>query len=80
VGFKAEYNLSDEELINSARKRMKESGANLIVANDVSTEGGGFGSDNNQVFLIDEDVTSIPLTSKKEIASRILDKILGYKN
>jgi phosphopantothenoylcysteine decarboxylase/phosphopantothenate--cysteine ligase len=79
VGFKAEYDMSDEELIKSARKKMKESGANLIVANDVSTEGGGFGSDSNKVFLIDEDVTSIPLTSKKEIASRILDKISGYK-
>lgn len=80
VGFKAEYNLSNEELINSARKRMKESGADLIVANDVSTEGGGFGSDNNKVFLIDEEVTSIPLTSKNQIARRILDKISGYKN
>jgi phosphopantothenoylcysteine decarboxylase/phosphopantothenate--cysteine ligase len=54
---------------------MKESGANFMVANDVSKEGVGFGSDENEVFLIDEDVLRVPLTSKKEIAGRILDKI-----
>lgn len=76
VGFKAEYDTSDEELIDSARERMKESGADLMVANDVSTEGGGFGSDNNEVLIIDDDVLKVPLTSKREIAGMILDKIM----
>jgi phosphopantothenoylcysteine decarboxylase / phosphopantothenate---cysteine ligase len=76
VGFKAEYDVSDEELIYSARKRMDESDANLMVANDVATEGGGFGSDRNQVLIIDEDVSRVHLTSKREIACRIWDRVV----
>lgn len=75
VGFKAEYDLSREELISSARERMKESDADLMVANDVSISGGGFGSDENEVFLIDDDILRVPLTSKREIAGHILDAV-----
>lgn len=76
VGFKAEYGTSQEELISFARKRMEESDADLMVANDLSTEGAGFGSDDNEVLIIDgEDVLHVPITSKKEIAGKILDKI-----
>ncbi|AEG19133.1 bifunctional phosphopantothenoylcysteine decarboxylase/phosphopantothenate--cysteine ligase CoaBC [Methanobacterium paludis] len=76
VGFKAEYNVSNEELIESARKRMEESGADLMIANDVAVEGAGFGSDKNEVIILDGNVLTVPLTSKSEIAQRILDKIL----
>jgi phosphopantothenoylcysteine decarboxylase/phosphopantothenate--cysteine ligase len=75
VGFKAEYNVSENKLISSARKRMKTSGADMIVANDVSTVGAGFGSDKNQVFIVDDNVFAVPLTSKKEIAQNIISKI-----
>lgn len=76
VGFKAEYSVSDEELIESARRRMEESGADLMVANDVAVDGAGFGSDKNEVIILDEDVLNVHLTSKSEIAHIILDKIL----
>ena len=56
VGFKAEYNVSDEELIDSARRKMKESSADIMIANDVDIKGGGFGSDKNEIIIIDEDV------------------------
>jgi phosphopantothenoylcysteine decarboxylase/phosphopantothenate--cysteine ligase len=77
VGFKAEYGLSEGELVSSARERMKESEANFMVANDISAEGGGFGSDENEVLIIDENVLKVPLTSKKEVAGKILDKVVG---
>lgn len=75
VGFKAEYDVSDEDLAESARRKMEESGADLMVANDVAVEGGGFGSDRNRVIILDEEIVSVPLTSKKEIARKILDRI-----
>lgn len=76
VGFKAEYGVTEEELISSARKKMEESDANLIIANDVSTEGGGFGSDENEVLIIDEEnVLTVSLTSKREVSGEILDSI-----
>ncbi|MCE5213439.1 MAG: bifunctional phosphopantothenoylcysteine decarboxylase/phosphopantothenate--cysteine ligase CoaBC [Methanobacterium sp.] len=75
VGFKAKYNVSEEELIKSARKTMEESDADLMVANDVFIEGGGFGSDDNEVFLIDEAVVRVLLTSKGDVAIKILDRV-----
>lgn len=80
VGFKAEYDFPDEELIDSARNRMKESGADLMVANDVSVEGAGFGSDENQVIIIDDEVLNVPLSSKKEIAGKVLDRVVEKLN
>lgn len=76
VGFKAVHDLSDEELIEAAKKRMEESSADIMVANDVAREGAGFGSDENQVILIDEDVIEISLSPKWEIAKRIIDRIV----
>ena len=75
VGFKAEYNVSDDELISSARKRMKTSEADLIVANDVSLVDAGFGSDKNQVFIVGDKTFAVPLNSKEEIARNIISKI-----
>lgn len=76
VGFKAEYSVTDEELIFSARKRMETSGADFMVANDVSVAGSGFGSDKNQVIIVDGDTSTVPLTSKTEIADLIVKKIV----
>jgi len=77
VGFKAEYNLSDDELIKRAHDRLKGAGMDLIVANDVARDKTGFGTDTNEVFIIDaeKDVDHILLTDKYSIAFKILDKI-----
>jgi phosphopantothenoylcysteine decarboxylase/phosphopantothenate--cysteine ligase len=76
VGFKAEYNVSRDQLIDSASRKMKESGADIMIANDVAVKGGGFGSDKNEIIIMDENVFSVPLTSKREISQKILDKII----
>ena len=76
VGFKAEYNVTEEELVLMAKKRIATSGADFIVANDVSVAGSGFGSDKNQVIIVDEGTFTVPLTSKKEIAKNIMAIII----
>ena len=77
VGFKAEFKVSNETLIERAYRRLKEACMDLIVANDVSREGAGFGSDTNEVFIIDpaREVVHIPLSGKDEIAGRLLTMI-----
>ena len=80
VGFKAEYNVSEEKLISLAHERIKTSGADFIVANDVSIEGAGFGSDKNQVIIVDGDTFTVPLTSKTEISQKIIAKIVENMN
>jgi len=77
VGFKAEYSVSDEELIDRAYKRLKGADMNLIVANDVARKGVGFGTETNEVFIVDNTrkVTHLDLMSKREVAKRILDHV-----
>ena len=77
VAFKADYNISQDKIVESARKGMQESFADLVVANDVAVPGAGFGSDENQVLLIDNHIRKIPLNSKMEISQRIWDRIIG---
>lgn len=77
VGFKAEYGVTEEELIESSQKQIQNSGSDLVVANDVAVEGAGFGSDKNQVILVDEEVEKIPLSTKKEIAGLFWDRIMS---
>ncbi|MGZ7118684.1 MAG: bifunctional phosphopantothenoylcysteine decarboxylase/phosphopantothenate--cysteine ligase CoaBC [Methanobacterium sp.] len=76
VGFKAEYDISREDLIKSASKRIEEFNIDLMVANDVAVAGAGFGEDYNQVILIDDKIIDVPLSSKKEIAAKIIDRVV----
>lgn len=76
VGFKAEYNVSRDELLESAKRRMRESGADLMVANDVAEADAGFGSDQNKVVLVDDEIWEIPLSTKEEIATLVIGRIV----
>jgi len=71
VGFAAETH----DLAGEARRKLRAKRLDLIVANDVTIPGAGFGADRNTVLLLDagghED--SLPLLPKEEIAERILD-------
>lgn len=78
IGFKAEYGLPREELVSRARRRLLESGMDLIVANDLSSPVTGFMADTDEVYVVDEKglVIHIPLSQKREIARRVLDLYL----
>jgi phosphopantothenoylcysteine decarboxylase / phosphopantothenate---cysteine ligase len=80
VAFKAEYDISEEMLIKKAFDKLRECNGDLIVANDVSRRGCDFGSDTNEVYIIDREknVIHVPLKSKREIA-RNLVKIVCKK-
>ncbi len=70
IGFAAET----ENVIENAMKKLKEKGADLIVANDVSASDSGFDVDNNRIALVSsEGVVELPLLSKREAAARIID-------
>lgn len=75
VGFAAETG----DLVANARKKLREKGADFIVANDVSGPGIGIGSDRNAVTILDRDggAAEIGEASKAEIAEAILDRVLG---
>ena len=76
VGFKAEFNISREEIISCAKKQISDAGTDIVVANDVFQSECNFGSDKNEVLIIDDDVLTVPLASKDEIAKTIMDVII----
>jgi len=75
VGFAAE----SENLIENAKKKLSSKDCNLIVANDITLEGSGFGSDNNKATLVHkEGCDDLPLMKKSELAHKILDRTIEY--
>lgn len=77
VGFKAEYNVEPRVLIEKAYTKLLEADADLIVANDVGKRNTGFGSEDNEVYIIDRQKNAIhlPIQSKDKIAAQLLDLI-----
>ena len=75
VGFAAE----SENIIENAREKLQRKGLDLIVANDITDRDSGFGTDTNKVTIIDKQgkIESLPLMSKREVADRILDRVVG---
>lgn len=70
VGFAAETELVEEY----AKGKLKKKNADLIIANDVSKAGAGFGSETNIVTIFNRngEMKSLPMMSKKEVSKEIL--------
>lgn len=77
VGFKAETNVSDEELIRRARAKMEECALQMMVANDVGR--GGMGTDDNNVYILKKGSDEAKHVSglKKVIAEVIIEELAG---
>ncbi len=77
VGFAAETHA----VLAEARRKLREKRLDLIVANDVTAPGAGFGSDTNLVQLIDAggSTEALPMLPKEEVAGRILDWVIAHR-
>lgn len=72
IGFAAET----ADVVASARRKQREKGADLIVANDVSRADAGFEVDTNEVTLVSSaGEETLPLQSKSAIAVQIIQRI-----
>lgn len=73
VGFAAET----RNIISQAKSKLDKKNLDLIVVNNAHQKKGGFGSDSNEVTLIDYEgkIDALPLMGKEELADKILDKI-----
>jgi phosphopantothenoylcysteine decarboxylase/phosphopantothenate--cysteine ligase len=72
VGFAAETGDIDRAIEKAKRKDV-----DLLVYNDVTEPGSGFGTDTNRVTFIDRhgETEELPLLSKREVAARLIDRI-----
>jgi phosphopantothenoylcysteine decarboxylase/phosphopantothenate--cysteine ligase len=73
VGFAAETG----DLLPNARRKLADKDLDLIVANDITAGGAGFGSDRNAATILTRDGTEtvLALMPKRDMADRILDAL-----
>jgi phosphopantothenoylcysteine decarboxylase/phosphopantothenate--cysteine ligase len=75
VGFKAETNLSKKKLEESAKKKMKESKADLIIANDIGTKYQK-NPDFNEILIVNSKKTISSGLKRKDRIAKLLRKEL----
>lgn len=74
------FSMETEQMLENSRAKLAKKNLDMIVANNLRTEGAGFGVDTNVVTLIRSDrELELPKLSKIEVAHRILDEILQSK-
>jgi phosphopantothenoylcysteine decarboxylase/phosphopantothenate--cysteine ligase len=73
VGFAAETGSTDR-----AAEKVRAKGVDMLVANDVTEPGSGFGTDTNRVTIYYPEGApeQLPMLSKREVAELLLDRIL----
>lgn len=71
------FSLETENEIENSRKKLIEKNCDMIVLNSLKDKGAGFGTDTNQITILERNGTIIPFTlkSKKEVAFDILARI-----
>ncbi len=75
IGFAAET----QEMLANAAAKLAAKRLDIIVANDVTESGSGFGADDNRVTLLYADGRQepLPLLGKREVAERVMAAVVG---
>ena len=81
IAFKAEYGLPEQDIIQAAHNKLKESNADAIVANDIGKKDQGFESDFNEVIILfpDGKYKKALRISKQMIAKEIIDTLINKR-
>jgi len=79
VGFKAETNLTKSQLIKSAEKKLRESSADMIIANDIGSIRYKKNPQNNQVIIVDSKKNVVSGWMNKEKIAKIIRKQIEVK-
>ncbi len=75
--FLCGFSMETENMLENSRAKLKKKHADMIVANNLKTEGAGFGTDTNVVTIITEDgCKELSLMSKADVAAAVVDAIL----
>ncbi len=71
------FSMETEHMLENSRAKLEKKHVDLIAANNLKTDGAGFGTDTNVITLITKNgAEELPLMSKDEAAHRILDRLL----
>lgn len=78
--FLCGFSMETENLIENSRKKLDKKNLDMIVCNNLKVAGAGFGTDTNVVTLITKsDIKELPIMSKEEVASKLLDEIMTLR-
>ena len=74
VGFAAET----DRVVENAREKLDRKNLDVVVANDVTAKGAGFGSDTNRITILDREggEESLPLLPKDEAAEALIGRVV----
>ena len=76
IGFSMETN----DVIENSKEKLKKKNLDMIVANNLTDKGAGFGTDTNLVTLITKyENKQLPLMSKDKVGDEIFNEILSWK-
>ena len=79
--FVCGFSMETENMLENSRKKLIKKKLDMIVANNLKTQGAGFGVETNVVTLITKDaVTELPLMGKDEVAGTLLDEIMRRRS
>ena len=74
--FVCGFSMETENMLENSQKKLHKKKLDMIVANNLKTQGAGFGVETNVVTLITKDaVTELPLMGKDQVAGKLLDEI-----
>ncbi len=72
------FSMETRDMLENSRAKLAKKHVDMICANNLKVAGAGFGTDTNVITLITKDhITELPLMSKEEAASRIIDRALS---
>lgn len=72
------FSMETQDLLNNSRAKLQKKNCDMLVANNLKTEGAGFAHDTNVATLLYRDGTHEPLSlmQKDDLASIVLDRLL----
>lgn len=71
------FSMETQNMIENSKKKLQSKNIDMICANNLKTEGAGFGVDTNVITVITKsEVKELPLQSKESVANAILDECL----
>ena len=78
--FVCGFSMETEHMLENSQKKLNKKKLDMIVANNLKTQGAGFGVETNVVTLITQDwVEELPLLGKDEVAGKLLTAIAAQR-
>ncbi len=75
------FSMETENLLENSQKKLLSKNVDMICANNLKTEGAGFGVDTNVITVITKNgIAELPLQSKESAAAAIIDSALTLSN